>query len=56
MIRLRQVKIKVLEDNYDNLILKITKLLKIKKSDIINFKILKQSIDARNKNDIYFKK
>ncbi len=54
MIRLRQVKIKVLEDNYDNLILKITKLLKIKKSDIINFKILKQSIDARNKNDIYF--
>ena len=54
MIRVRQVKIKVLEDNYDNLVIKVSKILKVNKDDIKNIKIVKKSIDARDKNDIYF--
>ena len=50
MYRVRQVKVRV-DDN--NLIEKIVKKTNLKE-DIKEYKILKQSIDARNKNNIYF--
>ena len=33
---------------------KITKLLKIKDSELVSFHLHKQSVDARNKNDVHF--
>ena len=51
MYRVRQVKVLV-ENN--NLLEMISKKIKINVKDINNYKILKQSIDARNKNEIYY--
>ena len=51
MIRVRQVK--VLYNETNNLKNKIAKKLKIKTSDIIDYKIIKESIDARKKDTIY---
>jgi len=50
MIRLRQVKVSL--DNRDNLLKKISSILHIKESDIKSYKIIKESIDARNKSNI----
>ena len=52
MIRVRQIKVNIL--NNDKLVSKICKKLNIKENDIIDFKINKKSIDARDKNNIYF--
>jgi len=54
MIRVRQVKVSVIEDNELNLKIKVARKLRIKKEDIIKYKINKKSIDARNKEDVYF--
>ena len=54
MIRIRQVKIKVDEDTDTNLLNKVTKKLNLKNNKILDYKISKKSIDARNKNEIYF--
>ena len=54
MIRLRQIKLKVNEASIDLLLLKCRKKLKINESDIINYTIIKKSIDARLKPDIYY--
>ena len=54
MIRVRQVKVKVLEDNKDILLKNIARKLGMKMSDIISYKIIKKSIDARDKRDIYY--
>lgn len=54
MIRVRQIKVPVLSDNEDFLIKKISNKLKIKSSDISSYKIIKKSIDARDKNNILF--
>lgn len=54
MYRIRQIKIKVEEDNTDNLLLKISKKVNISKDKILSYKIKRKSIDARNKNEIYF--
>lgn len=51
MIRIRQVKLPIEEDN---LIPKIAKILKLKQSEIINIKIIKKSLDARDKNNLLF--
>lgn len=51
MIRLKQVKVKI---NDNDIITSISKKLKINKSEIIDYEIIKKSIDARNKEDIYF--
>ena len=53
MIKVRQIKIKVEDDNLNNLLLKIKKKLNLKE-EITDYKIIKKSIDARNKNEIYF--
>lgn len=54
MIRIRQVFIEIGNDNEDNIKNKIVGKLKIKREDIISYKINKKSIDARKKNDIHF--
>lgn len=54
MIRLRQVKINIYRDNLDNIKNKVSSILKIQKDDIISLEILKKSIDARNKNNIFY--
>lgn len=54
MIRLRQVKVPVLNDTYEFHLKKISKLLHIPQEDIKKIKINKQSIDARDKNNIFY--
>jgi hypothetical protein len=54
MIRVRQIKISIYEDNSDNLLNKISNKLKIDSKSIDNFKIVKKSIDARDKNNILY--
>lgn len=54
MIKVNQVKVLV-ENNNDNSILKaLLKKTRLNKEDIKTYKIYKQSIDARDKNNIYF--
>ncbi len=50
MIRLRQVKISL--DNRDNLLKKVSSILHIKEQDIKKYKLVKESIDARDKRNI----
>ena len=52
MIRVRNIKLLIEEDNEENLLKKVTKKLRINK--INNYKIIKKSIDARDKSNIYY--
>ena len=54
MLRVRQIKIEVLSDNSENLKKTIAKKLKTKVDQIKSFSIKKQSLDARNKNEIFY--
>lgn len=54
MIKIRQIKIEVCEDQEKMLELKICKLLRINKSMLTGYQIIKLSIDARNKNHIMY--
>ena len=54
MIKIRQVKIPITNDNKDIHISKISKLLNINKDRIKSYKINKKSIDARDKNNIFY--
>ena len=54
MIRVRQVKISIFDDNKENLIKSITKKIKLSIDDIKNYKIVKKSMDARYKPDLYY--
>ena len=51
MIRVRQVKLPIDSLDYKN---KISKILKININDIKNVKIVKKSLDARDKNNLLF--
>ena len=51
MIRVRNISVSITSNN---LIGKICNKLKIKKSDIINYNIVKRSIDARDKKNILY--
>ena len=54
MLRIRQIKISLQNDN-DNYIKKqILKSLKINEQDIINYKINKKSLDARKKDNLFY--
>lgn len=54
-MQLRLENIKIREDIEDNQVLEIAcKKFNIKKEAISNYKIIKKSIDARNKNDIFY--
>ena len=52
MIRIRNIKLLIEEDNEENLLKKVSKKLRI--NNINNYKIVKKSIDARDKNNIYY--
>ena len=54
MILLRQIKIPVLDDNNSYLENRIIAILKIKRSELLSYKITKKSIDARDKSNIYY--
>lgn len=54
MIRVRQIKINIQNNNKNNIINKISKILNIKSSLISNYKIIKRSIDARDKTNINY--
>lgn len=54
MLKVRQIKIEVTKNNKDNLIKSISKKLKTDISNIENYTIEKLSIDARNKEEIYY--
>jgi len=54
MIRVRQVKVNVLVDNKESLYKVISKKLKVNVSDIKGYKIIKKSIDARYKPDLFY--
>ncbi len=51
MIRVRQVKVHI---DSNNLVKKIANKLNIKEQDIINYQIIKESIDARDKTNIFY--
>ena len=51
MIRIRQVKLPIDNNDYKN---KLSKLLKVNVNDIKNIKIVKKSLDARHKDNIMF--
>ena len=54
MIRVRQIKVAVERDSEENLIKAVCKKIRISKEDILELNIYKQSIDARNKNSIFY--
>jgi len=54
MLRVRQIKVDVNNDSYESLIKATAKKLKLTKNNIVELNIHKQSIDARDKNKIYF--
>jgi len=54
VIKIRQIKIEVTKSNEDNLLKSISKKLKTDISNIENYTIEKLSIDARNKEEIYY--
>lgn len=54
MIKIRQIKLNVLDDSIEKLRKKVISKYRIKDSDIKEFKIEKKSIDARDKNNIYY--
>ena len=53
MIRLRQIKINV-EKPYSQIYSKVAKMLQIKEQDIKDLKIVKKSLDARKKDNLFF--
>ncbi len=54
MLRLRQIKLSYKTDTLDNLYEKICKKLKLTKDKLLDVKIIKKSIDARDKNNILY--
>lgn len=54
MLRVRQVKVHVLDNSLEKIKESISKKLHIDSSMIENIKVIRQSIDARHKNDIYY--
>lgn len=54
MIRIKQIKIKVEDDSKEKLLQETARRLKISYQNIKNYQIVKQSLDARDKNKILF--
>ena len=54
MLKIKEVKIPIKNDNKDFILKKVSKILRINTSEIIEYKILKKSIDARDKNNILY--
>ena len=54
MIRINNIKIDIEKDTNDYLIEKVSKLLRINKDNIFNYKIIKKSLDARKKSELHY--
>ena len=54
MIRVRQIKVEIKKDSFDYLQKKVLSLLKITFNDLKEMKIIKKSIDARDKNNVLY--
>ena len=54
MIKVRQIKVEVISDNDDCRKKTLLKKMKLKDNHLLDYKITKQSLDARNKNEIYY--
>lgn len=54
MIRIRQIKINIEDNQTKSLLKKISKLLKIDESKIKNYKLVKKSLDARKKDELFY--
>ncbi len=54
MIKVRQIKVDVKEDSDSKLKEKLLKKLNIEESHLIDFKIVKKSIDARDKSNVFY--
>ena len=54
MIRVRQIKVSVMNDSTDELYNALVRKLKINVKDIVNVKVVKKSIDARHKDNVCF--
>ena len=54
MIKVRQIKVEVLSDNEEERLKSLLNKTKLKKENILSYKISKQSLDARDKENIYF--
>ncbi len=54
MIRLRQIKVPITAKEQETLLLKTAKLLRIAQSDIKDLKIIKKSLDARKKDNLFY--
>ncbi len=54
VVRVRQVKVNIERNDKEHIIKAITKKIKVVKEDIIDYKIIKKSIDARDKNNIFY--
>lgn len=54
MLRIRQIKIEVLSYTEEKLKASVAKKLRVDESDVVSISIFKRSIDARNKNEIFY--
>ena len=54
MIRISNIKIDIEKDTNDYLIEKVSKILRINKDSIFNYKIIKKSLDARKKSELHY--
>lgn len=54
MLRIRQIKIPLDKDNLDFLYTAVSKILKVKKEELSNLKIVKKSLDARKKDNVHY--
>lgn len=54
MITIRQIKVEVTKNSRDEIIKKISKKIKVDVNDISDLVIEKQSLDARDKNEIFY--
>ena len=54
MLKVRQIKIPIDCNNKDYILNKISSKLKCKVSDILNYKITKLSVDARDKSNLLY--
>ena len=54
MIRLRQIKVNIEDDQTKTLLNKIGKLLRVEPSKIKNYILVKKSLDARKKDELFY--
>ena len=56
MIRVRNIKVNIENDNNSILTDKVSKILHVNHKDILNIKINRKSLDARKKDNLFYTK